>query len=225
MWLCNNNSELATLPWEKTGLGKIYKDIHSVVVSSWLNVHQFPIHDQPVRRAVIIATWIHDSISCVFHNDNQNISPFQIVFRLKMNELRNFNLYKRILTLCATGHPARCLCPLVERHQFHQQAASWLLFKNVKWPVVHDVFATFQPLNKRRHMVNHDLLIRLSLIYRYILDYTRGFSFSSTSMTDFWRCELLWYRLPSSAMVDADALVPHRSQSTSTSRFGNLIFR
>ena len=91
MWLCNNNSELATLPWEKTGLGKIYKDIHSVVVSSWLNVHQFPIHDQPVRRAVIIATWIHDSISCVFHNDNQNISPFQIVFRLKMNELRNFS--------------------------------------------------------------------------------------------------------------------------------------
>ena len=91
MWLCNNNSELATLPWEKTGLGKIYKDIHSVVVSSWLNVHQFPIHDQPVRRAVIIATWIHDSISCVFHNDNQNIFPFQIVFRLKMNELRNFN--------------------------------------------------------------------------------------------------------------------------------------
>ena len=52
----------------------------------------------------------------------------------------------------------------------HQQTASWLIFKNVKWPVVHDVFATIQPLNKRRHMVNHDLLIRLSLIYRYILD-------------------------------------------------------
>ena len=129
---------------------------------------------------------------------------------------------------CVQPVTLHAVCVLLSRDTSSiskQQAASWLLFKNVKWPVVHDVFATFQPLNKRRHMVNHDLLIRLSLIYRYILDYTRGFSFSSTSMTDFWRCELLWYRLPSSAMVDADALVPHRSQSTSTSRFGNLIFR
>ena len=82
--------------------------------------------------------------------------------------------YKRILTPYATGHPAHCWCPLVERHQLvHQKPASWLLFKNVKWPVVHYVFATLQPLNKRRQMINHGLLIRLSIIYSYIL--TCGF--------------------------------------------------
>ena len=36
---------------------------------------------------------------------------------------------------------------------------------------------------------------------------------------DFCRCDLLWYWLPSAAIVDADALVPHRYQSISTSRF------
>ena len=149
---------------------------------------------------------------------------FKLFFDWKWMSLEILTVQTDFDTVCNRS-PCTLFVSSCRETPVHQQAASWLLFKNVKWPVVHDVFATFQPLNKRRHMVNHDLLIRLSLIYRYILDYTRGFSFSSTSMTDFWRCELLWYRLPSSAMVDADALVPHRSQSTSTSRFGNLIFR
>ena len=69
-----------------------------------------------------------------FNNDSQNISPFHIVFGLKMNELRNFNgTYKRILTPSATGHPARCFMPVVERHQFisNQQADSSLKMLNV----------------------------------------------------------------------------------------------
>ena len=158
MWLCNNNSELATLQCEKTGSGKIRQIF---IISRGPILVKCPSVNQ-LCISLLIQVW--DVIKTV-----KTYLRFILFFGkwMSLEILR----YKRILTPYATGHPARCWCPLVERHQLvYRQPASWLLFKNVKWPVVHDVFSTLQPLNKRRQMVNHDLLIRLSIIYRYILD-------------------------------------------------------
>ena len=94
--------------------------------------------------------------------------------------------------------PCTLLMSCCRETPVHQQPASWLVFKNVKWPVVYNVFATLQPLNKRRHKVNHDLLIRLSLIYRYVL--YQPLAFSSLPLA--WLCFLaMWTALVPAAIV------------------------
>ena len=182
LWLCNNNSELATLHCEKTGSGTIrqifiisrgpilvkcpsvFDSLSAGSAASGDNSNMNTRFNQ-LSISLLIKVWdVLTTVKTYLHF---------ILFFGKWMSLEILR-YKRILTPYATGHPARCWCPLVERHQLvHQQPASWLLFKNVKWPVVHYVFATLQLLNKRRQ-VNHDLLIYIYHISLYIR-LTRGF--------------------------------------------------
>ena len=125
------------------------------------------------------------------------------------------------LTPSATGHTACCWCPAAKRHQFipNHQADSSLKMINDQLYMMFLPRYSHEYTSAHIYMVNQDRLIRLSLIYRYIR-LTCGSSFSSTIHDYiFWRCELLWYRLPSATMVDAVVLVPHRYQFISTSRF------
>ena len=173
------------------GHGNLDRYSLSAVVKPWLNVH-LPIHYQPVRQAVCIS-------------DSQNISPFHIVFGLKMNELWILTIQTDFHTVCNRS-PCTLLMSCYWEAPVHQQPASWF-FKMLN----DQLYTTFLP--RYSHWINVGTWLIRTLWSGYII----CIGIYKTNLWllgifhyhdyDFWRYELLWYRLQSAVMVDA--LVPH----------------
>ena len=178
MWLCNNNSEFATLHCEKTGPRKIRQIViisRGLILDKYLSVPDSLSAGSASDDNSDINTWsnqlcislvikIWDVITTV-----KTYLHFILFLDWKWMSLEILTVQTDFDTVCNLS-PCTLLMSSCRETPVHQQPASWLVFKNVKWSVVHDVYVTLQPLNKRRYMVNHYLLIRSSLIYRFTLD-------------------------------------------------------
>ena len=126
VWLCNHNSELATLHCENTGPGKIWQIF--IISRGPILVKCPPVSDSLSAGSTSgdnsdMNTWFNQMCISLVTKRWYIITTVKtyLHFILDMDwkwMSLEIQRYKRILTPSATGHPARCWCTVVERHQW-----------------------------------------------------------------------------------------------------------